>query len=315
MILLLGHTGYIGQAYADELERRRLPWRPLSRRELDYASFDLLYRFLQETKPSLVINAAGYTGKPNVDACETRQADTLAGNVVLPVTIANACAALDIPFGHISSGCIYTGAKIRAATGVRIERDLMQPDVRALWEPDRSVVTGFSETDEPNFSFRHPPCSFYSGTKALAEESVRNVGRTYIWRLRIPFDQFDNPRNYLTKLLRYPRIYDNVNSLSHRGDLARACLDLWEKRAPFGIYNVTNPGFVTSRQVVELIRDILKPSRAFEFWADDAEFYRLGARTPRSNCVLDVTKLLATGVSIRTVENALRDALEHWSST
>jgi dTDP-4-dehydrorhamnose reductase len=315
MILLLGYTGYIGQAYADELVRRRLPWRPLSRRDLDYTSFDVLHRFLKETKPSLVINAAGYTGKPNVDACETRQADTLAGNVILPVTIAHACAAFDIPFAHISSGCIYAGAKIRTADGVRVERDLMQPAVRALWETDPSVVVGFTETDEPNFSFRHPPCSFYSGTKALAEEAVSGVGRGYIWRLRIPFDRFDNPRNYLSKLLRYPRIYDNVNSLSHRGDLARASLDLWEKHAPFGIYNITNPGFVTSRQVVESIRDILKPSRAFEFWADDAEFYRLGARTPRSNCVLDVAKLLAAGVVMRPVGEALRDALEHWSAS
>jgi hypothetical protein len=90
---------------------------------------------------------------------------------------------------------------------------------------------------------------------------------------------------------------------------------LWEKHAPFGIYNITNPGFVTSRQVVESIRDILKPSRAFEFWADDAEFYRLGARTPRSNCVLDVAKLLAAGVVMRPVGEALRDALEHWSAS
>ena len=48
----------------------------------------------------------------------------------------------------------------------------------------------------------------------------------------------------------------------------RACLDLWERRAPFGIYNVTNPGFVTTRQVIGLIEQILKPARTFEFWAE-----------------------------------------------
>ena len=54
-------------------------------------------------------------------------------------------------------------------------------------------------------------------------------------------------------------MYDNVNSISHRADFARACLDLWKRRAPFGTYNVTNPGFVTTRQVVELIEEILQP--------------------------------------------------------
>ena len=69
------------------------------------------------------------------------------------------------------------------------------------------------------------------------------------------------PRNYLSKVQRYEKVYDNVNSISHRGDFVRACLDLWERRAPFGIYNVTNPGFVTTRQVVDLVEKILKPAK------------------------------------------------------
>ena len=37
-----------------------------------------------------LINAAGYTGKPNVDACELHKADCLMGNAVLPGIIAQA---------------------------------------------------------------------------------------------------------------------------------------------------------------------------------------------------------------------------------
>ena len=62
---------------------------------------------------------------------------------------------------------------------------------------------------------------------------------------------------------------------------------------------MTNPGFVTTRQVVELIEKHLKPARKFEFWANDEEFYKVAAKTPRSNCVMDVSKLLAAGVKIR----------------
>ena len=130
--------------------------------------------------------------------------------------------------------------------------------------------------------------------------------------MRIPFDQFDNPRNYLSKIQNYPKVYENVNSLSHRGDFVAACLDLWQKGAPFGIYNVTNPGFVSTRQVVEMIQNILRPARRFEFWADDREFYRQAAKTPRSNCVLDVSKLLAAGRKLRPVTEALQDSLQHW---
>jgi UDP-glucose 4,6-dehydratase len=107
-------------------------------------------------------------------------------------------------------------------------------------------------------------------------------------------------------------VYDNVNAISHRGDFVRACLDLWERRAPWGIYNVTNPGFVTTKRVVELVQEILCPDRVFEFWKSDEEFYRVAAKVPRSNCVLDVTKLLAAGIKIRPVQEAIAASLHEW---
>ena len=312
MILLFGASGYIGQAFQTAMRQRRLPFTPLSRNQLDYTRFDVLLQCLREFRPDLIINAAGYTGKPNVDGCESARAETLAANTLLPQTIAHACVVAGIPWGHVSSGCIYSGAKVMLNGEWKVEPDLTQPHLRRLPDENPDAIQGFTERDEPNFSFRRPPCSFYSGTKALAEEAIAGVGRGYLWRLRIPFDEFDNARNYLSKMQRYARVYDNVNSISHRGDFAHACLDLWERRAPFGTYNVTNPGYVTTRQVVAVIQRVLKPDRRFEFWADDEEFYRFAARTPRSNCVLDVSKLLAAGVKSRPVDEAIEDSLRIW---
>jgi UDP-glucose 4,6-dehydratase len=312
MIVLLGNTGYVGQAFEMELSRRKLPFLGLSRRTLDYSRFDHLLRFLQEYRPEFLINAAGYTGKPNVDACENHKADTLHGNALFPAVVAHACLAADIPWGHVSSGCIFSGAKVETPDGLRAERDLLLPALQSVVRETPSKIHGYSETDEPNFSFRRPECSFYSGTKALGEEAIHGVGRNYIWRLRIPFDHINNPRNYLSKVQNYSKVYDNVNSLSHRFDFVNACLDLWLNRAPFGIYNMTNPGFVTTRRVVNLIERVLKPARRFEFWSGDEEFYRLAAKTPRSNCVLDVSKLLSTGVKMRSIEEALADSLQRW---
>jgi dTDP-4-dehydrorhamnose reductase len=312
MILLLGATGYIGEAFAAELKRRNETFVPLSRRQVDYTRFDRLLKFLREQQPAFVINSAGYTGKPNVDACELDKAGTLLGNALLPQTIAHACAEAGIPWGHVSSGCIYSGAKIAEGGPVRVEKDMTKPELAALVEKSPDKILGFTEADAPNFCFRDGPCSFYSGTKALGEESMAGLGQSYVWRLRIPFDEFDNKRNYLSKVQRYTKVYDNVNSISHRADFVKACLDTWKLRVPFGIYNITNPGFVTTRQVVEQIEKVLKPARKFEFWANDAEFYQVAAKTPRSNCVMEVAKLLAAGVKIRPVEEALEDSLKNW---
>lgn len=308
MIVLLGGTGYVGSEFARVMQARGLKFAAPKRSEVNYSNFSDLRQFLEKTQPEFLINAAGYTGKPNVDACEANWADTLQGNTLFPVAVAHACASLNIPYGHVSSGCIFTGAKVNG----QVEKDLTEPELQALLKKEPAAFQGFTEIDEPNFTFRRPPCSFYSGTKALAEESLHGVGQGYIWRLRIPFDQLDNPRNYLSKLRNYAKVYDNVNSLSHRADFVGACLDLWQKHTPFGIYNVTNPGFVTSRQVVEMMQKILQPSRAFQFWSSDGEFYHVAAKAPRSNCILDVSKLLKAGVELRTVEEALEDSLKNW---
>lgn len=312
MITLLGASGYVGQAIRRAMERRSIPGLFLARGEVDYTSEAELRGFLRRERPSFLINAAGYTGKPNVDACETRWAETLAGNVLFPLKLAMVCADLGIPVGQVSSGCIYSGCLVERDGAWEAEKDVNLPEVRrlALEAPQR--LRGFDESMSPNFSFRDGPCSFYSGSKALGEEAIAGIGEQYVWRLRIPFDHRDGSRNYLSKLMRYDRVYDALNSLSHLDDFAEACLEGIELRIPFGTYNVVNPGFVSAREVVERIRLRLKPSRDFRFWADDAEFYREGATARRSNCVLDAGKLLRAGVRLRPVGEALDDALARW---
>jgi dTDP-4-dehydrorhamnose reductase len=315
MIILLGSTGYMGQAFMQALVERGLPVYAPTRQQLDYTNFEELHNCLKTMKPEFLINSAGYTGKPNVDACEQHKADTLQGNTIFPAMVGHACASLGIPFGHVSSGCIYSGAKVVTGTETRVERDLTAPHVRKLLDKSPESIHGFTEEDEPNFTFRQPPCSFYSGTKAMAEEALRVLPKNYIWRLRIPFDHINSPRNFLSKLQYYPKVYNNVNSLSHRGDFVRACLDLWQCKARYGIYNVTNPGYVSSAQVVAMIQKILKPARPFQFFTDDKEFYDSAAKTPRSNCIMDTSKMLKVGVKMRPVEEALDEALRGWVQT
>lgn len=300
----------MGQAFATELRRRRYSFIPLTRRAIDYTSFELLFDYIRKLKPEFIINAAGYPGRPNVDACETAREETLFANTLLPQTISRACSMTSTPWGHVSSGCIYHGAKLIDEKGTRIVEGA---ELRQLFAGSPEKIFGYTEWDEPNFSFRNAPCNFYSGTKTLAEEAIRGVGDVYLWRPGMPFNERSEPRNFLWRIQNYAKVFNGVNSLSHLDDFVRACLDLWERQAPFGVYNMTNPGAVLTRQVVEMVERILKPNRHFEFWKDEEEFYRLGAKAPRSNCVLDVSKLLVAGVKVRPVEEALEDSLRNWN--
>jgi len=312
MILLLGASGYVGQAFSAEMRRQRWSFIPLTRRAIDYTSFDSLFDYVRRMRPEFIINAAGYAPNPNVDACELEREEVLCANALLPQTISRVCLMTNTPWGHVSSGSIYSGAKVADNGRMRIERDLNQPEMRRLFAEHPERICGFTELDEPNFSFRHALCNFYSGTKALAEEAIKEVGQCYIWRPRMLFNEFNEPRNLLSKLQHYERVYDNVNSISHMDEFVRACLELWERQAPFGIYNVVNPDAIETQRIVEMIQKILKPVRHFSFWENDGEFYHCQAKVPRSNCILDVSKLLSLGVKMRPVEDALEDALERW---
>src|SRR5262249_27857845 len=129
MIVILGASGYIGEAFVRELQSRGESFLAISRSQIDYTKFGELLGFLREQKPAFLINAAGYTGRPNVDACEVAKADTLAGCALLPATIAHACDVAGIPWGHVSSGCLYSGAKIMEGGKMHVEKDMTRPEM------------------------------------------------------------------------------------------------------------------------------------------------------------------------------------------
>ena len=133
-IALLGAKGYIGEAFQEYLKSKRVNFIPITRKECDLLDKDKLSDLLKEIKPSTIINCAGYTGYPNVDACENNKQECKDKNYEVPKNISEIAYDLNIKWIHVSSGCIYYGD---------------------------NNGKGFSEEDEPNFCFKSLPCSYY----------------------------------------------------------------------------------------------------------------------------------------------------------
>ncbi len=284
MIGILGASGYVGQQFSKELVSQGTVFREYNRQRDDYYDLKKLIEILHKDQITMLINCAGYTGKPNVDTCEYNKDECYDANVELAKTVATACSLTDVRLLHVSSGCIYTG-----------DND----------------GKGFSEEDEPNFhSSSEIKGSFYSSTKTLGESVIKSSwGNSYIARLRIPFDGDDSPRNYLTKLQKYEKLLEATNSISHRGDFVKACIHLFKSKSDFGIYNVVNTNPVTTSEVAEL----LKSEGLLEGYAllSEEEFYEeVKPKAPRSNCVLNNDKLLNTGFKIRNSRDALIESIK-----
>ena len=287
MIILFGSSGYIGSEFKRQLEELKLPffcWPNSST-----TTFSNLEKWYDEAGYPLigaVINAAGYTGKPNVDACETNKEATLHGNVLWPQILTDWCTLNDIVLGHVSSGCIYQG-----------RRDDGKP---------------FTEEDEPNFTWEKNNGSFYSGTKTLGEKVVSKWEKNYIWRLRIPFEENNNPRNYISKMLNYSKLLQAENSISNKQEFVSACIQTIIKKVPYGIYNITNTGYLTTDKLVEKLKNTIAKDKKFTL-IDEQELYANFTNTRRSSCVLDNNKLLATGISMRSVDDAIDYCLNNWT--
>ena len=287
MIILFGATGYIGSEFKKQLAELKLPvfiWP--NAKKTTFKDLELWYEEAGYPLIGAVINAAGYTGKPNVDSCEIHKADTIHGNIVWPQILTDWCILNDIPLGHVSSGCIYEGR--------------------------RSDGKPFTEEDVPNFSFDYNNSSFYSGTKVIAENIVKKHDKHYIWRLRIPFEEYDNSRNYISKILKYEKLLDAENTVSNKQEFVSACIQTIQKEVPYGTYNVANGGYITTKSVVEKLKSTIAKDKTFTF-VEEGEFYKNIVKTPRSNCVMSNEKLLSTGIKMRTADEALDYCINNWT--
>ena len=191
----------------------------------------------------------------------------------------------DIPLAHISSGCIYEGERVDG--------------------------TPFTEEDVPNFSFAQNNCSFYSGTKVIGEQVVKKWEKHYIWRLRIPFEEFDNSRNYISKILKYEKLLQAKNSISNKQEFVSACIQTILDKVPYGIYNVVNTGYITTDLLIEKLKKTIAKDKIFTV-INEEELYKNYCKTPRSNCVMSNRKLLETGIKMKSVDESIDYCLNNW---
>ena len=262
MITLIGH-GYVGEHIANELVSQNLKYEWINHSD----------SIPQNTK--VVINAAGYTGSPNVDACEKYKQETIDGNVTFPLKLEDRCPST--PIVHISSGCIYTGY----------------------------TNGGWTEDHAPNFDFNNG--SFYSGSKALGQEVLMPyMNKSYLLRIRMPFGDQHHPKNFLTKMVRYEKLINFENSLSYVNDVARVAVEFATRLPKPGIYNVCNPGSKTTKEIVAMMG-------LNKQWFTEEEFTAY-VTAPRSNCVLNTDKLDRV-FPIQSVDQALAKAIAQLTKT
>ena len=273
MTTLVFGAGFLGKRLASTLPQARLS-------TVDITDAKAVFEELRTHSATAVINAAGKTGHPNVDWCETHPVETWRSNVIGALNIAEACAKADAYMLHLASGCIFYGPS-------------PSPD-------------GWREEDFAN------PTSLYSRSKYAADLMLSKMPNVSVVRLRMPVDGSPGPRNLITKLASYTSIIDVENSVTVVDDLVHVVQTLVDRKLS-GVFHATNPGVMRHRELLELYKEYVNPLHSFELISEDALVARGLAVKARSNCVLSSRRLAEVGIVMRPIGEALRDAVQRYA--
>lgn len=256
-LLLFGATGWIGNQLVPLLEKSNYKVIPATSRLGCHRD---LIEELEKVNPQVVLNAAGLTGRPNIDWCEDHQLETLEVNVVGTALLASLCYQRSIYFIQLATGCLY-----------------QYDDAHPIGGP------GHREDDPPNYCG-----SYYSRTKALIEEIIKVYPKTLILRFRMPISDDLHPRSFLTKISRYSKIASQPNSISVLYDLLPLIPQMLQNEET-GIYNFCNPGTVTHDQLLTLYREHVDPNHSYtNITPEERDKFLVSGR---SDTELDCSKL------------------------
>ena len=285
-VIVLGN-GYIGKKLYSYLTSTMTDFDVVTMSKYHYSDPALLNQDLVNSlKPEFnfceqkwLINCVGYTGKPNVDACESNKQTCWDLNVTFPTILADFCLQNNIKVINIGSGCIYDGTKI------------------------------YSEEDDPNFGISNGDSSWYSKTKHAAELCLSAYPNVYTLRIRMPIcNDFNSGKNYLAKLLKYNNLLQETNSKTVIEDLAHVVNRLINIRTvPTGIYNCVNPEPLSTKEVTEILdkHGLWNPHWKFINY----EQLKDHIIANRSNCVLAVDKSVEYGLQFPCERESLNRIL------
>lgn len=271
--LIYGRTGWIGGLLGQICEKQGISFEYANGRLENRAQIQM---DIQNVKPTHVFNAAGVTGRPNVDWCESHKPETIRTNVVGTLNLADVCREQGLLLMNFATGCIF-------------EYNDAHPEGSGI---------GFKEEDSSNFTG-----SFYSKAKAMVEELLKEFENVCTLRVRMPISSdLSNPRNFITKITRYNKVVNIPNSMTVLDELLPISIEM-AKRNCRGIWNFTNPGVVSHNEVLEMYRDYIDSD--FKWVNFNLEEQAKVIVAPRSNNELDTFKLKGEFPELLSIKDSL----------
>ena len=284
-ILIFGGNGWIGQQFVSVLSNASVEHRiALTRVDLDRIAD--LEEEIDAVEPTHVISFLGRTHGENfatIDYLEQpgKLVENVRDNLMAPIILAQLCAARDIHYTYLGTGCIFNDA---------------DPCIKA-----------FKETDAPNFFG-----SSYSIVKGFTDRFMawrhgHNKQAILNLRIRMPIVGEDHPRNFITKITHYAKVCSIPNSMSVLPELLPMALELMKNRY-VGTLNFTNPGVISHNEILTMYKKHVDPQFKwcnFSLAEQDAVL-----ASKRSNNWLDTHELQRLFPNVKPIHAAVENLMK-----
>jgi len=287
-ILVYGHKGWIGSMFIDILKGKGLNYCTTNTRcdnDID------LINDLNEIKPTHVISFIGRTHGligdktySTIDYLEEpgKLKENINDNLFSPLQLALLCNERKIHYTYLGTGCIFS------------YRDGIISD-----------ENGFIENDLPNFFG-----SQYSTVKGFTDRLMKFIPNTLNLRIRMPIVNYDNPRNFITKITKYDKICSVPNSMTVLTELLPYIIELMNINYT-GTLNFTNPGSISHNEILEMYKEYVDPEFTWQNFTIEEQNQIL--KSERSNNLLDTTYLEQLFPEIKNIKDSLKYILKKYN--
>lgn len=276
MILITGGHGQLGTELRHLLDEKKLEYLSTDADQLDITDKEGTYKFITDMKPEIIYHCAAYTAVDKAED-EGKELDEKI-NVEGTRNVAEAAKATGATLIYISTDYVFDGKK---------KEGMYQVD------------------DTTN------PLSEYGRTKLLGEKAVQEtMDDYYIIRTSWVFGIYGH--NFIYTMQKLAKTHDRLTVVNDQfgrptwtRTLAEFMVFVIEKKAPFGIYHLSNEN---SCSWYEFAKEILKDTDV-EVAPVSSEEYPQKATRPQYS-IMDLSKAKGLGFEIPTWQEALNSFLE-----
>lgn len=307
--LIYGAKGWIGSMFYDYCVKEKIRC-VKGKARID--NLNDLSKEIDDVKPTHVISFTGRT-YGEIDGVKYNTIDYLEqkgklyenirDNLYGPLNLVMACNE-KAHLTYMGTGCIfnssYENGYEKQPTNKYDENS--EPD---FFGSSYSIVKGFTDKlmhTLPDKLYKEP-CGCEDYCYEPYYNGVLNL------RIRMPITSNDEPRNFISKILRYEKICSIQNSMTVLDDYIPIIFDMIVN-CKKGTYNCTNPGTISHNEILSLYKEHVDPN--FEWKNFTVKEQNEILASERSNNMLDTTLIKSEHPNLKPIKESVIGILKNW---